>query len=85
MGGAAGAGGTGAGRALGIDVGGTFTDVAVVRGDGRTAVAKVLSTHRDPVEAAVRVTRRGAERDYGVRFTAEGRLYREKGKTESTL
>ncbi|MFW5419241.1 hydantoinase/oxoprolinase family protein [Nocardiopsis sp. CNT-189] len=68
MGGAAGAGGTGAGHALGIDVGGTFTDVAVVRGDGRAAVAKVLSTHRDPVEAAVRGARsalRAARADPG--------------------
>ena len=40
---------------LGIDIGGTFTDV-VVRGEGRTVARKVLTTHDDPsrgVEAGV--------------------------------
>lgn len=33
---------------LGVDVGGTFTDVVLAGDDGRTFVRKVLTTHEDP-------------------------------------
>jgi N-methylhydantoinase A len=33
---------------VGVDVGGTFTDVVLAGGDGRTVVRKVLTTHEDP-------------------------------------
>ncbi|MCZ4548623.1 hydantoinase/oxoprolinase family protein [Gordonia rubripertincta] len=38
------------GYALGIDVGGTFTDVVLAGPFGQEAVAKTLSTHNDPTE-----------------------------------
>jgi N-methylhydantoinase A len=44
--------------ALGIDIGGTFTDVVVAGADGVRAVVKVLTTPADPAAAAVA----GAER-----------------------
>ncbi|MFF0861514.1 hydantoinase/oxoprolinase family protein [Nonomuraea sp. NPDC003560] len=37
------------GFAIGVDVGGTFTDVVLSGPDGVTAVAKCLSTHDDPI------------------------------------
>ncbi len=40
--------------ALGIDIGGTFTDVAVYdRADGRAYSRKVLTTHADPARAVI--------------------------------
>jgi len=42
------------GYALGIDVGGTFTDVVLAGPTGQAAVAKTLSTHGDPTEGIVR-------------------------------
>ncbi|MGU3586813.1 hydantoinase/oxoprolinase family protein [Rhodococcus sp. C26F] len=42
------------GYALGIDVGGTFTDVVLAGPTGQVAVAKTLSTHGDPTEGIVR-------------------------------
>src|SRR4051812_21314988 len=38
------------GYALGVDVGGTFTDVVLAGPEGQVAVAKTLSTHDDPTE-----------------------------------
>src|SRR3712207_1430894 len=38
------------GYALGVDVGGTFTDVVLAGPEGQVAVAKTLSTHNDPTE-----------------------------------
>lgn len=38
------------GYALGIDVGGTFTDVVLAGAQGQEVVAKSLSTHADPTE-----------------------------------
>src|SRR3712207_2222930 len=38
------------GYALGVDVGGTFTDVVLAGPTGQVAVAKTLSTHDDPAE-----------------------------------
>ena len=38
------------GYALGVDVGGTFTDVVLAGPTGQVAVAKTLSTHDDPTE-----------------------------------
>ena len=35
---------------IGIDVGGTFTDLAAVDPDGRVVIAKSASTPRDPSE-----------------------------------
>ena len=35
---------------IGIDVGGTFTDLVAVDGDGRVAIAKAASTPADPSE-----------------------------------
>ncbi|MCG5212114.1 hydantoinase/oxoprolinase family protein [Streptosporangium sp. KLBMP 9127] len=40
--------------AVGVDVGGTFTDVVVSAGDGRITVAKCLSTHDDPADGILR-------------------------------
>src|SRR3954452_20726824 len=42
------------GYALGVDVGGTFTDVVLAGPDGQAAVAKCLSTHGDPTEGILR-------------------------------
>lgn len=42
------------GYALGIDVGGTFTDVVLAGPTGQESVAKTLSTHGDPTEGIVR-------------------------------
>ncbi|RJL20535.1 hydantoinase/oxoprolinase family protein [Bailinhaonella thermotolerans] len=44
--------------ALGVDVGGTFTDVVLSGGNGVAAVAKVLSTHHDPAEGVLDGVRR---------------------------
>jgi N-methylhydantoinase A len=38
---------------LGVDVGGTFTDVVVVRQDGRAFVSKVTTTPDDPGEGVI--------------------------------
>ena len=38
---------------LGIDIGGTFTDFALIRPDGATAVHKRLTTPRDPARAVL--------------------------------
>src|SRR4051812_42695879 len=38
------------GFAVGVDVGGTFTDVVLAGPQGQVAVAKTLSTHDDPTE-----------------------------------
>ncbi|MCT9933124.1 hydantoinase/oxoprolinase family protein [Planotetraspora sp. A-T 1434] len=38
------------GHVIAADVGGTFTDVVLVRPDGTPVVAKTLSTHEDPAE-----------------------------------
>lgn len=38
------------GYALGVDVGGTFTDVVLAGPQGQASVAKTLSTHDDPTE-----------------------------------
>ena len=45
--------------ALGIDIGGTFTDVVLADADGIAAVAKLLTTPDEPARAAVqgRLTR----------------------------
>ncbi|MFF3569143.1 hydantoinase/oxoprolinase family protein [Nocardia jiangxiensis] len=40
----------GSGYALGVDVGGTFTDVVLAGPDGQESVAKTLSTHGDPTD-----------------------------------
>ncbi len=46
---------TGHGYAVGIDIGGTFTDCVAVRDDGRIYTSKTLSTHStSPVEGLVR-------------------------------
>src|SRR5689334_12849415 len=37
-------------HALGVDVGGTFTDVVLAGPAGQVAVAKTLSTHDDPTD-----------------------------------
>ncbi|MFF2107094.1 hydantoinase/oxoprolinase family protein [Rhodococcus koreensis] len=42
------------GYALGIDVGGTFTDVVLAGPAGQESVAKTLSTHGDPTEGIVK-------------------------------
>ncbi|GGS88751.1 hydantoinase/oxoprolinase family protein [Nonomuraea spiralis] len=41
------------GYAIGVDVGGTFTDVVLSGPDGVAAVAKCLSTHDDPIAGIV--------------------------------
>lgn len=41
------------GYALGIDVGGTFTDVVLAGPEGQVAAAKALSTHDDPTQGIV--------------------------------
>ena len=38
---------------IGVDVGGTFTDVAAVDGDGRVTIAKTASTPTDPSEGLI--------------------------------
>jgi N-methylhydantoinase A len=38
---------------LGVDIGGTFTDVVLVRGSGRIRTAKVLTTPHDPERAVL--------------------------------
>lgn len=43
-----------AGVRIGVDIGGTFTDIVLARADGTLHVAKVSSTPRDPGEAVVR-------------------------------
>lgn len=43
---------------IGVDVGGTFTDVVQRGHDGETSVAKVLSTHDDPVSGVLAGIRR---------------------------
>ncbi|MEV4891298.1 hydantoinase/oxoprolinase family protein [Nonomuraea sp. NPDC055795] len=43
---------------IAVDVGGTFTDVVRRGSDGRTVVAKVLSTHDDPVSGVTAGIRR---------------------------
>jgi N-methylhydantoinase A len=51
------------GLRLGIDMGGTFTDIAILdSGHGTFTVAKVPSVHRDPAAALVSAVRRGLER-----------------------
>ncbi|MFI1337871.1 hydantoinase/oxoprolinase family protein [Streptomyces sp. NPDC020845] len=42
------------GYALGIDVGGTFTDIVLAGPHGQVAVTKCLSTHHDPTEGILR-------------------------------
>lgn len=42
------------GYSLGVDVGGTFTDVVLAGPEGQVAVAKCLSTHGDPTEGILR-------------------------------
>ena len=42
------------GYALGVDVGGTFTDVVLAGPHGQVAVAKCLSTHGDPTEGILK-------------------------------
>lgn len=44
---------TGMGFAIGVDVGGTFTDVVLRRPSGTVTVAKCLSTHDDPIAGIV--------------------------------
>ena len=44
---------TAAGPRIGVDVGGTFTDVALERSDGTFASIKVLTTHQRPEEAVL--------------------------------
>ena len=41
------------GPRLGVDVGGTFTDVALERPDGTFTSLKVLTTHQQPEEAII--------------------------------
>ncbi|MFD2469053.1 hydantoinase/oxoprolinase family protein [Amycolatopsis silviterrae] len=41
------------GYALGIDVGGTFTDVVLAGHEGQVAAAKALSTHDDPTQGII--------------------------------
>jgi N-methylhydantoinase A len=48
--------------ALGIDIGGTFTDIVVAGPDGVRAVAKELTTPRQPALAAVVGARHALER-----------------------
>jgi N-methylhydantoinase A len=43
--------------AVGVDIGGTFTDVVLAGSDGIRSVAKQLTTPRDPAEAAVEAIR----------------------------
>src|SRR4051812_34316803 len=38
---------------IGVDIGGTFTDIVLARGDGRLFVAKVSSTTQEPERAVV--------------------------------
>jgi len=38
---------------VGVDIGGTFTDLVLVRADGRTAIAKLATTPDDPSAAVV--------------------------------
>ncbi len=54
-----------AGVRIGVDIGGTFTDIVLARADGTLHVAKVSSTPRDPGEAVVRGLR-GLLADIGV-------------------
>src|SRR5579885_2036490 len=49
---------TNRGARIGVDVGGTFTDVVLQDGDGRVAVRKVLSTPPDYDRAVVEAVRR---------------------------
>ena len=38
---------------IGIDIGGTFTDIVAARADGRLHVAKVSSTTHEPEQAVI--------------------------------
>ncbi|HET6306571.1 MAG TPA: ROK family protein, partial [Rhodopila sp.] len=38
---------------IGVDVGGTFTDVIMVREDGQALVSKVTTTPQDPGEGVI--------------------------------
>lgn len=48
---------------VGVDVGGTFTDLLLVPPDGRAVIAKHLTTPADPGEAVAAVVRRALPRD----------------------
>ncbi|MGI6873417.1 hydantoinase/oxoprolinase family protein [Amycolatopsis sp. 3B14] len=59
--------------ALGVDVGGTFTDVVLAGPDGQAAVAKTLSTHDDPARGIVTGVRSALDAA-GVRPEQVGRV-----------
>ena len=48
--------------ALAIDIGGTFTDVVLIAGDGRAWTDKTLTTHHDLLEGFFRAADAVAER-----------------------
>jgi len=45
---------SGAGAVVGVDIGGTFTDVALLDPDGRLTVGKQATTPEDPASASSR-------------------------------
>jgi N-methylhydantoinase A len=47
---------------VGIDIGGTFTDLCILDDDGIVAVDKTLTTHSEPARALCRFLRRRCER-----------------------
>lgn len=73
--------GTAPSLSIGVDVGGTFTDLAMVDGAGRVRTAKALSTPHRPEDAVLEVLGSAAE---GEGLTLDGLLARATGLAHGT-